>query len=115
VWTAFFGTSGEKTQPGSLVRFTEESTREIKLLFRRLDLPYKKYSEGSWNRHHNEIKQIVEVYKQDGTGLDNETFRNLVLDLITSKSLALLTLRLSLDLRQQLQEKEIEKKKQKKA
>jgi hypothetical protein len=50
----------------------------IASLFRRLDLPYNKYSEGSWNCHHNEIKRRVEVYKQNGTGLKNKTFRNLV-------------------------------------
>jgi hypothetical protein len=56
----------------------EHEGNTIVSLFHRLDLPYNKYSEGSWNRHHNKIKRIVAVYKQDGTGLENETFCNLV-------------------------------------
>jgi hypothetical protein len=62
---------------GEMYRGVHEG-KTIVSLFCRLDLPYNKYSEGSWNRHHNEIKRRVEVYKQDGTGLENETFRNLV-------------------------------------
>jgi hypothetical protein len=95
----------------------EHEGNTIVSLFHRLDLPYNKYSEGSWNRHHNKIKRRVEIYKHDGTGRVWRMILSatLYLGLTASKSLALLTLRLSLGLRQQLQEKESDKQKQKKA
>jgi hypothetical protein len=41
----------------------ERKGKAIVSIFRHLDLSYNKYSEGSWNRHCNDIKMCVLQYK----------------------------------------------------
>jgi hypothetical protein len=97
------------------VRFTEESTREIKSLASSASSTYltttntvRAAGTDTITRSSEELKFTSRMGRVSRTRLS----ATLCSDLIVSKSLLLLTLRLSLDLRQQLQEKETEKKKQ---
>jgi hypothetical protein len=64
----------------------EHEGKTIVSIFRCLDLSYNKYSEGSWNRHYNDIKNRVLQYKTNVMGLKNDTLHKFVFGVAASQS-----------------------------